>query len=157
MKNNPRTQHFLWNLDLKGASKVNHWTAEHLVTMLASLKMSSADTSLLWSRALKGQGTLCCPAAPRMAALVKDNNTLTLLDLRLGYTLREPSAIVQRQILLCRGYASATQYLGELLCLAADLLFLLLMSTHCLCPSHGGVCFLPKTGLVLQKAKEATV
>lgn len=66
----------------------------------------------LWSRALKGHGTLCCPAAPRMAALVKDNNALTLLDLRLGYTLREPSAIVQRQILLCRGYASTTQYLG---------------------------------------------
>lgn len=88
-----------------------------------------------------------------MAALVKDNNTLTLLDLRLGYTLREPSTIVQRQILLCRGYASATQYLGELLRLAADLLFSLLMSTHCLYPFHGGVCFLPKTGLVLQRQK----
>lgn len=66
----------------------------------------------LWSRALEGHGSLCCPAAPRTAALVKDNNTLTLLDLSLGYTLREPGVIVQRQILLCRGYASTTQYLG---------------------------------------------
>lgn len=58
-----------------------------------------------------GHGVLCSLAAPRTAALMEDNNTLTL-DLSLGYTLREPSAIVQRQILLCGCYASTTQYLG---------------------------------------------